>query len=82
MPLPAESGASAAYAPPAMASAPAGGFAQQALGWGRDERAIADTFAAYRELSRPAKAIDFSADDDVPPLGFAIAQLKGIYILA
>ena len=60
----------------------AGSFSQQALGWGRDDRAIADTFAAYRELARPAGSIDFNADDDVPPLGFAIAQLKGIYILA
>jgi DNA mismatch repair protein MutL len=82
MHAPPDTDAPAGYSPPAMTSGPAGGFAQQALGWGRDERAIADTFAAYRELSRPAKAIDFSADDDVPPLGFAIAQLKGIYILA
>ncbi len=80
-PLPAGS-TPAGFSAANQAATPAGGFSQQALGWGRDERAIADTFAAYRELSRPAAAIDFRTEDDVPPLGFAIAQLKGIYILA
>ncbi len=79
-PMPASTvGASPALSP---VPAAAGSFGQQALGWGRDDRAVADTLAAYRELSRPARMIDFSSDDDVPPLGFAIAQLKGIYILA
>ena len=68
--------------PSAGAASAGGGFAQQPFGWGSDPRAVAETLAAYRELARPAVAIDFSAGDDVPPLGFAIAQLKGTYILA
>ena len=44
--------------------------------------------AAYQSLytteqvSYPATDLDFNAQQDVPPLGYAIAQLKGIYILA
>ena len=44
--------------------------------------------AAYQSLytteqaSYPETDLDFNAQQDVPPLGYAIAQLKGIYILA
>jgi DNA mismatch repair protein MutL len=44
--------------------------------------------AAYQNLyttdqaSLPKTQLDFNAEQDVPPLGYAIAQLKGIYILA
>lgn len=44
--------------------------------------------AAYQSLystdqaSLPETPLDFNAEQDVPPLGYAIAQLKGIYILA
>ena len=44
--------------------------------------------AAYQSLyttdqaSLPKTQLDFNAEQDVPPLGYAIAQLKGIYILA
>ena len=34
------------------------------------------------QASLPKTQLDFNAEQDVPPLGYAIAQLKGIYILA
>lgn len=53
---------------------------------------VAETLAAYRSLySAPASQTGSSsavalpptlADEDMPPLGFALAQLKGIYVLA
>jgi DNA mismatch repair protein MutL len=48
----------------------------------------ATPMAAYQSLystegaNIPEADIDFNAERDVPPLGYAIAQLKGIYILA
>mgnify|MGYP001084369740 CR=1 FL=1 len=48
----------------------------------------ATPMAAYQSLystdqaSLPETPLDFNAQQDVPPLGYAIAQLKGIYILA
>lgn len=49
--------------------------------------AVREQMATYGELHRPANptatyALPESASDDIPPLGYAIAQLKGIYILA
>ena len=44
--------------------------------------------AAYQSLystdgsAVPEAGLDFNSQQDVPPLGYAIAQLKGIYILA
>ena len=32
--------------------------------------------------NRSAESVNFSEEQEVPPLGFAVAQLKGIYILA
>ena len=61
------------------------------------DASVADQMAFYQALQRPAEpgAAPVSAlqsqpsrqalpetDDDVPPLGFAVAQLKGIYILS
>ncbi len=57
--------------------------------WTRPEpAAIAETLSGYRALTAglqampplPTDAAD--EDDDVPPLGYALAQLKGVYILA
>jgi len=57
--------------------------------WTRpDAGAVAETLAAYRALSA-APSIGGSTGQlaegdagDVPPLGYAVAQLKGVYILA
>jgi DNA mismatch repair protein MutL len=77
--------AAAAAAPVAMPAA------QHALWQRPDAAALAETVAAYRALGTttgpaalpPAPAWDpGETDGDVPPLGYAIAQLKGIYILA
>jgi DNA mismatch repair protein MutL len=49
--------------------------------------AVREQMASYGELHRPANptatyAMPESGSEDIPPLGYAIAQLKGIYILA
>ena len=44
--------------------------------------AVRDSLTAYEALSGAA-AIDIAADrEQIPPLGFAVAQLAGVYILA
>ena len=37
---------------------------------------------AYQAFAKPLDNLAESAQEEIPPLGFAIAQLKGIYILA
>lgn len=49
--------------------------------------AVREQMATYGELHRPANpaatyALPESGSAEIPPLGYAIAQLKGIYILA
>ncbi|MFC3117180.1 DNA mismatch repair endonuclease MutL [Cellvibrio fontiphilus] len=48
--------------------------------------AVREQMNVYGELHRPASTSSFalpeSPSEDIPPLGYAIAQLKGIYILA
>jgi len=46
--------------------------------------AIAQSFQAYDALSASTPAQNLAAQEtqEIPPLGFAVAQLKGIYILA
>lgn len=49
--------------------------------------AVREQMANYGELHRPATSaatytMPESGSDEIPPLGYAIAQLKGIYILA
>ena len=48
---------------------------------------VREQMASYGELHRPTNTaatyvLPESSDDEIPPLGYAIAQLKGIYILA
>ncbi|HSX84903.1 MAG TPA: DNA mismatch repair endonuclease MutL [Cellvibrio sp.] len=48
---------------------------------------VREQMASYGELHRPANTnaiyvLPETSNDDIPPLGYAIAQLKGIYILA
>lgn len=51
-----------------------------------DQTAVREQMASYGELHRPVATASYSLpetqSDDIPPLGYAIAQLKGIYILA
>jgi DNA mismatch repair protein MutL len=42
---------------------------------------VASSQATYAE-GMPASLADHEADADIPPLGFAVAQLHGVYILA
>ena len=45
--------------------------------------AVRDALASYEALAAPSMAVGVDAEHrDVPPLGFAIAQLSGVYILA
>jgi DNA mismatch repair protein MutL len=44
--------------------------------------AVRETLAAYRSMAAAHVSDGESADHDVPPLGYAVAQLAGIYILA
>ena len=44
--------------------------------------AVRDTLAAYQSMTAVSSSNGQSADADIPPLGYAVAQLAGIYILA
>ncbi|MCC5863608.1 MAG: DNA mismatch repair endonuclease MutL [Wenzhouxiangella sp.] len=65
--------AAASFAGPASS----GGYGSQAgLGLG-----VADSVARYAQLGRTGQAVP-AATDDLPPLGFALAQVHGVYVLA
>ncbi|WP_376689980.1 DNA mismatch repair endonuclease MutL [Wenzhouxiangella sp. EGI_FJ10409] len=53
------------------------GSPQAGLGLG-----VAETVSRYAELARAPDALNDRAGDDVPPLGFAVAQIHGVFILA
>ncbi|MGA6098488.1 DNA mismatch repair endonuclease MutL [Stutzerimonas marianensis] len=69
--------------PPAWRGAGAGYQAPSSLPTGT----VAEAQGAYREFfsplpESPASTVLPEAQDDVPPLGYALAQLKGVYILS
>jgi len=49
---------------------------------GLGTHAVRDTLAAYNTMATALAQASPDEDRDVPPLGFAIAQLAGVYILA
>ena len=59
------------------------GFNQYSA-YSRSKASVSETSAAYASLLSPAVINPDPGDrkQEIPPLGFAIAQLKGIYILA
>ena len=77
----------AAAAPPAssMASMPSawpGSFQQSRLSLGVRDAPLAAYVALYGNAADAAPPLPAVQDGEAPPLGFAIAQLKSIYILA
>ena len=57
-------------------------FNQSRLGFGMREAPLAEYAALLGEAASPVGPAGGVADSDLPPLGFAIAQLKGIFVLA
>ena len=75
-------GAAAAPPAPSMASAWPGSFQQSRLSLGVRDDPLAGYAALYGNAADAAPSLPAVQDGEAPPLGFAIAQLKSIYILA
>lgn len=76
----------------AMSAQNQGVLPQQPLRWQQpyantsqpDRGQVQEHIAAYQHLSQPLNVprSDVQQDGDVPPLGFALAQVKGVFVLA
>ncbi len=75
-------GAASAPPVPSMASAWPGSFQQSRLSLGVRDAPLAAYAALYGNAAGEAPPLPAAQDGEAPPLGFAIAQLKSIYILA
>ena len=69
------------------AAAASGGYTPGYQSSALNPSSVREQMAGYGDLHRPASAaatyvLPEAADEEIPPLGYAIAQLKGIYILA
>jgi DNA mismatch repair protein MutL len=77
---------------PFAAAQPGSASVQAPLGWGAPRPPgageVQDSARGYRQLYAPATGaaaiprLEDTAAEDVPPLGYALAQLQGVYILA
>ncbi|MDJ0916246.1 MAG: DNA mismatch repair endonuclease MutL [Woeseiaceae bacterium] len=47
-----------------------------------DSSSIRDTLAVYQQAAAVSAPIQPADDAEIPPMGYALAQLKGVYILA
>ncbi len=66
--------------PAAPAAPPSGGYQSPSpYAGGSNVSRVADQMPAYQRLQDPSPD---ESDAEVPPLGYALAQLKGVYILA
>ena len=75
-------GAASAPPAPSMARAWPGSFQQSRLSLGVRDDPLAGYAALYGDAPAAPSPLAAAQDGEVPPLGFAIAQLKSIYILA
>ncbi|NBB91715.1 MAG: DNA mismatch repair endonuclease MutL [Gammaproteobacteria bacterium] len=64
-----------------VAAPPTGGLgqggSQAGLGLG-----VAESVSRYAELARSPRPLDTDEQGDIPPLGFALAQIHGVFVLA
>ncbi len=79
---PGSEAAQTAAASRAHAAAPAAFRPQQGAGQAGLGLGVAETVSRYAELARTPRATAGSDRDAIPPLGFAVAQIHGVFILA